>query len=173
MSIDVIAYMDEMNSIAAEYIKGKDETTISKEMEIPRTRVVKMLNDWRAMITDNEAIRQRAKEALAGADKHFNSLINLSYEVVDDATQLQNLGAKTSAIKLIVDIEKTRIDMLQKAGLLENKELADQLIEQERKQSVIVRILQEVSGQCPTCKHEVTRRLTQLAGPDEAITVVH
>ena len=36
--------------------------------------------------------------------------------------------------------------MLQKAGLLENKELSDQLLETERKQELLMKVLIEVSG---------------------------
>ena len=123
------------------------------------------------MVANNEAVRVRAREALAGADQHYNHLIKQAYEVIDDANTTANLSAKTTAIKLILDIEGKRIDMLQKAGLLENKELADQLLEQEQKQEVLVGILREVSGDCPRCRNEVARRLAQVSGQEEVITV--
>ena len=171
MDKDIILHLEEVNSIAAEYIKGKDESAIAKQLDIPRNRVVKLLNEWRGMISNNEAIRSRAREALAGADQHYNHLIKRAYEVVEDADQTQNLGAKTNAIKLILDIENKRIDMLQKAGLLENKELADQLIEQERKQDILLGILKDVVGNCNHCKIEVARRLADYGGPDEVVAV--
>ena len=123
------------------------------------------------MISNNEVIRAIAKEALAGADQHYNHLIRKAYEVIDDADQTQNLGAKTNALKLILDIENKRMDMLQKAGLLENKELADQLIEQERKQEILLGILKEVVGNCNSCKIEVAKRLAGYGGPNEAVTL--
>lgn len=171
MTVDVISYIDEMNTVAASYIKGNDESTISRELDIPRARVVKLLNDWRNAITDNEAIRVRAKEALAVADTHYNHLIQQAYEVIEDSNLTSNLSSKTAAIKLIMDIEGRRIDMLQKAGLLENKELAEQLIETERKQTILVKILQDVVGTCDKCKFEVARRLTEVAASDEALVV--
>lgn len=173
MDKDIVLHMEEVNSVAAEYIKGKDESAISKELDIPRNRVVKLLNEWREMIANNEAIRVRAREALAGADHHYNYLIKQAYEVIEDANTTANLSAKTTAIKLILDIEGKRIDMLQKAGLLENKELADELLEAERKQEILVRILKEVSGECSKCKNEVARRLAQVAGQTEVVTVEH
>jgi hypothetical protein len=171
MDKDIVLHLEEVNSVASEYLKGNDESTIAKNLDIPRNRVVKLLNEWRQMISDNDAIRARAKEALAGADKHYGHLINKAYEVIDDADQAQNLGAKTNAIKLILDIENKRIEMLQKAGLLENKELAEQLLEQERKQEVIVGILKDVVADCNRCKFEVARRLAEYAGPNEVITI--
>lgn len=170
---DIIAHIEEVNSVASEYIKGKDASAISKELDIPRNRVLNLLNEWRDMVANNEAVRIRAREALAGADQHYNHLIRQAYEVIEDATTTANLSAKTAAIKLVMDIESKRIDMLQKAGLLENKELADQLLEQERKQEVLIKILREVSGECPKCRNEVARRLAEISGQNEVITVEH
>ena len=168
---DIVLHIEEVNKVASEYIKGNDESSISKTLDIPRNRVVKLLNEWRSMIANNEAIRGRAREALAGADQHYNQLIKKAYEVVEDADTTANLSAKTTALKLILDIETKRIDMLQKAGLLENKELADQLIEQERKQEILLGILKDVVGSCNHCKFEVARRLADYGGPGEAVTV--
>jgi NADH:ubiquinone oxidoreductase subunit E len=169
---DIILHLEEVNRIAAEYIKGKDESAISKQLDIPRNRVVKLLNEWRSMVSNNEAIRSRAREALAAADQHYNHLIKRAYEVVEDADQVQNLGAKTNAIKLILDIENKRIDMLQKAGLLENKELADQLIETENKQEMIMNILKDIAAKRPDIKNEIIQRLAEISGPsDEAVVV--
>lgn len=173
MTTDILVHMEEVNRVAAEYIKGNDETKISKTLDIPRARVVKLLNEWRDMISSNEAVRIRAKEALAGADQHYSKLISQAYEVIDEATQNSNLSAKTNAIKLIMDLEAKRIDMLQKAGLLDNKEIAEQIMETERKQEVLVGILTEVSGECPRCKVEVARRLADAGkNSSEAMVVI-
>ena len=170
---EIILHIEEVNQVASEYIKGKDASAISKELDIPRNRVLSLLTEWRNMVANNEAVRIRAREALAGADQHYNHLIRQAYEVIEDATTTANLSAKTAAIKLVMDIESKRIDMLQKAGLLENKELADQLLEQEQKQDVLVGILREVSGDCTRCRNEVAKRLAQVSGQSEVITVEH
>jgi len=61
--------------------------------------------------------------------------------------------------------------MLQKAGLLENKEIAEELMAMENKQEILVKILREVSGKCDTCKVEVSKRLADVAKPEEVITI--
>jgi len=122
---ELIQHLDEVNQVVTEYLKGNDPTVISKELDIPRTRVVSLINEWKVMASANDAIRARAKEALVGADTHYTKLITKAYEVIDEASLSTNLTAKTAGIKLVLDIESRRIDMLQKAGLLENKELAE------------------------------------------------
>ena len=169
---DVMLHLDEVNRVASEYVKGSTEIQISKSLDMPRTRVVKLLDEWRGMIANNDAIRARAREALATADQHYNRLIQKAYEVIDAADSQSELGEKSKAIKLILDIENKRIEMLQKAGLLENKEIAEELMAMENKQEVLVKILREVSGKCDTCKVEVAKRLADVAKQDEVITIV-
>jgi hypothetical protein len=170
---DLVKHLDEVNTVVAEYLKGNDPTIISKELAIPRTRVVTLINEWKAMASDNAAIRARAKEALVGADTHYSKLISKSYEVIDEATMTNNLTAKTAAIKLVMDIESKRIDMLQKAGLLENKELAEEMVEIERRQEVLVGILRDIASEHPEVRDLIMQRLSKIAKEGEVITVVH
>jgi len=171
--IELVKDLDEVNKVVEEYLKGNDPTRISKELDIPRTRVVAHLNEWRVMASANDAIRARAKEALVGADAHYTKLIQQAYEVIEDATTTANLNAKTTAIKLVMDIEARRIDMLQKAGLLENKELAEEMLQIEKKQEVLMAILRDIASEYPQVRDEIMRRLSDIAKKDEVITIVH
>jgi hypothetical protein len=170
---ELIEHLDEVNKVVTEYLKGQDPTKISKELDIPRTRVVSLINEWKVMASANDAIRARAKEALAGADTHYTKLITKAYEVIDESSMTNNLSAKTQAIKLVMDIEKSRIEMLQKAGLLENKELAEEMIQIERRQEVLVEILREIASTHPEVRDLIMQRLSQIAKEGEVITIVH
>ncbi len=59
-------------------------------------------------------------------------------------------------------MEKSRLEMLQKAGLLDNKEIAEQIIEMERKQEVLMKILKEVASKHPEVREEIMRRLSEI-----------
>jgi len=170
---DLIKHLDELNNVVGEYLKGNDATKISKDLAIPRNRVVQHINEWKVMASANDAIRARAKEALAIADTHYNKLIAKSYEVIDEASLNNNLSAKTAAIKLVMDIESKRIDMLQKAGLLENKELAEEMVQIERRQEILMEILRDIASEYPQVRDEIMRRLSDIAKKDEVITIVH
>lgn len=170
---DLIKHLDEINNVVGEYLKGNDPTVISKQLDIPRNRVVQHINEWKVMASANDAIRARAKEALAVADTHYNKLISKSYEVMDEASLNNNLSAKTQAIKLVMDIESKRIDMLQKAGLLENKELAEEILEVENRQEILMSILRDIASEHPEIRDEIMRRLSEIAKKNEVITIVH
>jgi hypothetical protein len=124
------------------------------------------------MASNNAAIRERAREALVAADTHYNKLIQQTYEVIDDATTTANLSAKTTAIKLVLDIESRRIDMLQKAGLLENKELAEEMLAIEKRQDILMNILKDIAAEHPEIRDKIMRRLSDASRNEEVITIV-
>ena len=167
-----VEHLDEINKVVEKYLQGSEPTQISKELAMPRTKVVAHINQWKLMAADNAAIRARAKEALVVADTHYNKLISKAYEVIDDATTIANLGAKTAGIKLVLDIESRRIDMLQKAGLLENKELADEMLEIERRQDILKDILKDIAAEHPEVRDKIMRKLSEISKNQEVITVV-
>lgn len=170
---DILTHLEEVNAVATEYIKGLNETEISRELDIPKARVSSLLREWKQMASNSEAVRSRAREALAAADQHYGKLIKQAYEVIDDANLNQNSSVKLNAIKLVLDIETRRIDMLQKAGLLENKELAEQLLETERKQELIMGILKDIAAKYPNIKNEILMRLAEVSGPTGEAVVIH
>jgi NADH:ubiquinone oxidoreductase subunit E len=173
VEIDLIEHLDEVNKVVEEYLKGDDPTKISKSLGMSRQKVVAHIAEWQKMASQNDAIRGRAKEALVAADTHYSKLISKAYEVIDEANTMANLNAKTTAIKLVLDIESRRIDMLQKAGLLENKELADEMVEIERRQDALIAILRDVASEYPEIRDEIMRRLSNVSRDDEVITIVN
>jgi len=168
----IVEHLDQMNKVVSKYLEGSDPTKISKELSIPRTKVVSYLEEWKVMASNNAAIRERAREALVSADTHYNKLIKQTYEVIDDATTTANLSAKTTAIKLVLDIESRRIDMLQKAGLLENKELAEEMLVIERRQDILMNILKDIATEHPEIRDKIMRRLSDASKNEEVITIV-
>jgi hypothetical protein len=170
---DLVKHLDQVNIVVEEYLKGNDPTVISKQLDIPRQRVVTLINEWKVMASANDAIRARAKEALASMDAHYGKLISKSYEVIEEASMTNNLSAKTAAIKLVMDIESKRIDMLQKAGLLENKEMAEEMMEIEKRQEVLMIILKDIASKYPEVRDEIMKRLSSIAREDETVTIIH
>jgi ElaB/YqjD/DUF883 family membrane-anchored ribosome-binding protein len=170
----LVQHLDQVNMVVGEYLKGSDATKISKELAIPRTKVVSLIQEWQQMASNNSAIRARAKEALAAADEHYSRLISKSYEVIEDATTTANLGAKTNGIKLVMDLESKRIEMLQKAGLLENKELAEEMMEIENRQRILMDILKDIASEHPEIRDKIMRRLSDASAKlNETVTIVH
>ena len=169
--IEIADKFDQMNRVVEEMLKGNNPTAIARELGIKRVDVLEHMDTWKALVKGDSTIRERAKEALAATDQHYAMIINRAWETVEQADANDQLNIKAQALKLIADVEGKRIDMLQKAGLLENNELADQLLETERKQEILVSILKNVTATCDHCKFEVSRKLSEVTGKVEAVQV--
>lgn len=171
MEIELADHYDRMNKVVEELLKGNNPTQIASLTGFKRAEVLGYIDEWKQVVRSDSGARDRAKEAISGADQHYAMLIKESWKTVEDADQAGQLNVKATALKLIADIETKRIGMLQQVGLLDNAEVATQVAETERKQDILVGILKEVTATCPKCKLEVAKRLSQITGVVESVII--
>jgi len=171
MDIELADHFDRMNRVVEELLKGNNPTQIAVTTGFKRAEVLGYIDEWKEVVKNDSGARERAKQAISGADQHYAMLIKEAWKTVEDADQSGQLNVKATSLKLIADIEAKRIGMLQEVGLLDNAELATQLAETERKQEILVKILKEVTATCPKCKMEVAKRLSQITGVVEAVVI--
>jgi hypothetical protein len=172
MEIELADHFDRMNKVVEELLRGNNPTQIATLTGLKRADVISLIDEWKSVVHNDTSARERAKEAISGADQHYAMLIKEAWKTVEDADQAGQLSVKSGALKLIADIEGKRIGMLQEVGLLDNAEMAGQIAEAERKQEVLVKILKEVTATCPKCKMEVAKRLSQITGIVEPIEII-
>jgi hypothetical protein len=171
MEIELSDHFDRMNKVVSELLKGNNPTQIAALTGFKRADVVELIDEWKQVIHNDTTSRERAKEAISGADQHYAMLIKEAWKTVEDADQAGQLNVKATALKLIADIEGKRIGMLQEVGLLDNAEIAGQIAETEKKQEILIKILKEVTATCPKCKLDVAKRLSQITGIVEPIVL--
>jgi hypothetical protein len=171
MEIELADHYDRMNKVVEELLKGNSATQIATITGLKRAEVIDLIGEWKSVVHNDTSSRDRAKEAISGADQHYAMLIKEAWKTVEDADQSGQLNVKANALKLISDIETKRIGMLQQVGLLDNAELATQIADTERKQDILVKILKEVTSVCPKCKMEVAKRLSQITGIVESVVI--
>jgi hypothetical protein len=169
--IEIAGQFDQMNKVVEEMLKGNNPTQISKTLGLQRQEVTNHIETWRALMQGDHGVKERASEALAAADQHYNMIIKEAWDTVHQADAQDALNVKAQTLKLIADVEQKRIDMLQKAGVIEKNDMADAILETERKQEVLVGILRDVTSSCPQCKQEVARRLSEVTKRVEVISV--
>jgi len=170
--IEIAEHFDRMNQVVEELLKGNNPTTIASITGLPRGTVVSLIEEWKSVVHNDTSTRQRAREAVSGADQHYALLIKEAWQTVRDADQSGQLNVKTGALKLIADIEAKRIGMLQEMGLLDNNELAGQIAETERKQDILVGILKDIASEHPNVRNEIMRRLSQITDKAEGIVII-
>jgi uncharacterized protein with PIN domain len=169
--LEPAVHFDRMNKVVQELLKGNSATQISTLTGFSRKEVLEYVDEWKSVVHNDQNMRDRAREAISGADEHYAMLIREAWKTVEDADTQGQLNVKAGALKLIADIETKRIAMLQSVGVLENSQIASQIAETERKQELLVGILKEVTAGCPKCKMDVAKRLSQITGVVESIQV--
>ena len=169
--IEPAVHFDRMNNVVSELLKGNSATQIASITGFSRKEVLEFVDEWKNVVHNDSNIRDRAREAISGADQHYDMLIKEAWKTVEDADQAGQLSVKAGALKLIADIETKRIAMLQSIGVLENTQIASQIAETERKQEILVGILKEVTSGCSKCKMDVAKRLSQITGIVEAVVI--
>lgn len=169
--VELSDHFEQMNKVVSEFIKGNNPNQIAKQLALKPAQVTQLLDNWRELIQGDSGIKERAREALGAADQHYSMIINEAWNTVHQADAQDALNVKAQSLKLIADVEQKRIDMLQKAGVLEKNDMADVILETERKQEVLVGILRDVTSSCPQCKQEVAKRLSQVTNKVEVISV--
>jgi hypothetical protein len=98
-------------------------------------------------------------------------IIRELWETMEQADLNNDFKLKATVLKSLADVEGKRVDLLQKAGLLDNQQIGDEVIEMEKKHEILIGILREVTSDCPHCKVEVARRLSSVTGKTETIVV--
>jgi hypothetical protein len=171
IELELADHYDRMNKVVEELLKGNSPTQIATITGFKRAEVIELIDEWKSVVHNDTSSRERAKEAISGADQHYAMLIKEAWKTVEDADQSGQLNVKANALKLISDIETKRIGMLQQVGLLDNAELANQIADTERKQDILVKILKEVTSSCPKCKMDVAKRLSQITGIVESVVI--
>lgn len=156
-------HWDKINKVVEIYLKGETRPTeIAKQLNIRGIngrQVSVLLDEWRMAAYSGNAVNQRAREALTGADRHYSMLIAEAWDTLEEAKQVGNLGQRNAATKLAADIESKRMELLHKAGVLENQDAIEQMLEEQAKRERVEQVLKEVVQGCDHCRPRVARML--------------
>lgn len=169
--LDTLDRIEQMNQVVAAHLKGDNATAIARQTGLKRAQVLDYLDEWKSLAQSNKTIQARAQEALTGMDEHYSMIIRELWGVLEEADMNNDLKTKNSVLKNLADVEGKRVDLLQKAGLLDNQHIGEEVVEMERKHEILIGILREVTAECPHCKVEVARRLSRATGETETIVV--
>lgn len=183
MTIDDDSRFEEMHEVIKLYIKNVNPTAIAREVGIRRVDVLAHIEEWRKTVVGSQIMKDRVDELISTMDEHYSLLIQKAYEIIDEVdrpldedekrketmTRSQMLSQKKGALDLIAKLEKDRIDILQKSGLLEAADLGDELAAMEEQKQMLIQILSEEL--CDHCKPKVMGRISG-AMSNKNVTIV-
>lgn len=169
---------EEMQKVVELYVKNVNPTKIANELGIRRVDVLAHIKEWKDSAVGLSVMKERVEELITSMDEHYGMLIRKAYEIIDEVDELrssdketmtrsQMLSQKKGALDLIAKLEKDRIDILQKSGLLEAADLGDELAEMEEQKALLMQILDE-----ELCQHCRPKILGRLANANKTMVVV-
>lgn len=151
-------------SVAKLIMEGKTPRAVAMKLGMKIVQVNNYWNEYQTVLKTNASNRDLAEEYLHRMTAHYDRLISESYANLE---KLETLGfdEKVSAqfnatLKNISEYERQRVDVLQKAGLLDASDLGDELAEREAREEMILGILR--NDLCDDCKVKVRDKITQL-----------
>lgn len=172
---------EEMQQVVELYVQNVNPTEIAKRLSLRRADVVSHIEEYRKSAVNLEIMKDRVEELITSMDAHYSMLINKAYEIiaeVDDKnsgdketmTRSQMLSQKANAIKIIQSLEKDRIDILQKSGLLEAADIGDQLVEMEQQYNELLDLIEHEL--CDECFPKIVGKLRDDEDDAKRVTVV-
>ena len=172
--IDTDAF-EHITAVADLYVKGVTSPyTIARRLGIKAVEARAAIEQWHEIINSDAESRDMARDHLNAMVHRYDTLIaeandnldNLKSMTFDEKVSAQIL----STMKLIGDLDKVRVDLLQKAGLLDNTDLGDELAEREEREAMILDILK--NDLCSDCRHTVRDKISKLSGQVHGVEVV-
>lgn len=152
------------NQVADLMLTGVSEFAVARRLGIKAVEAKNYWNQWKDMLAHDDEGRDLAKDHLNRMVKHYDVLIEKSHKNLKDLEGLvydEKISAQVNAtLKNIADYEAKRVDALQKAGLLDNNDLGDELAEREEREAVLIGILQ--NDLCRVCRPLVMGKIRSM-----------
>lgn len=165
------AYYRNLETVVELYATGHRVSEIQQKTGFTRVQIEEYLATFRQYAQQDAVLRERAKEAVRVVDVHYSEIVRGMHDAVESADLNNDYKVKITGLKAIADVEAKRVELLQKAGLLSDDIMGDQLAEMEQKQAILIGILKDVTGNCDHCKIEVAKRLSKVTGNVEGVMV--
>lgn len=161
-------HADLLDKVGKAWIEKRNPTAIAKELKIPRKQVLEIIEEFRDVAKNSKELQDRAIDALHEYDATLNRVIEESWDLYKVA------DTKTSAgiLKNIADVERQRVETLQKAGLYSDSAIGDELADMEMKAAAIRDLLKTVASEYPESRYMIQQGLMRIFGQPEGVDIV-
>lgn len=176
MSLSVIESdaFKRMEEVAHLYVQGVTSPyTIARRLNIKVVEAKAAIEQWQGVLRADQDSKDAARDALNVMLERYDILLTEANQNLKDLKALvfdEKVSAQiNTTIKTIADLDKVRVDLLQKAGLLDAHDLGDELAEREQREELLINILR--NDLCPECRNVVARKLQEVTNTVEAVVV--
>lgn len=168
------AAFEKIKEVADLYVDGVTSPyTIARRLNIKVVEARSAIEHWHEIIREDTESRDAAKDALHVMLQRYDNLLTEANDNLKNLKAMafdEKVSAQINAtLKNIGDLDAKRVDLLQKAGLLDANDLGDELAEREEREQILIDILR--NHLCDECRVTVARRLQEVTNTVEATAV--
>jgi hypothetical protein len=117
-------------------------------MGIPRKDVTAYIQQFHAYAKDNELLQERGRRSSRNSTTSRTYIIEELWKAVEEADFAGDYKTKGVSAKDTPRYSKGRVDTMQKAGMLSDAAMGDELAAMEEKHEILINILKKVSAGC-------------------------
>lgn len=166
-----VSDMEERHDVVRLYLKGTSVGTIAKDLRLTVAQVKAHLAAWGEVVKNDKGVKDRAYQAIANMTEHYNMIISDLWEVYEAAGMNDDYKIQATTLKSIADVEAKRVELLQKAGVIGDKQLGDEMAELEITNEKLKSLLMDTSAKCEHCRPLVAQGLAELLGRAQPIII--
>lgn len=169
--LDIIKYHEQVDTIISMWARTCTINEMIRETGLTRKQINEVLQDYKEYSRQDRVIREMSRETLIKTQKHYDDIVKQLYTAVEELQAEGKYKDMADGLKKIADVEKQRVDFMQKAGVLADNEVGQQLVEMEEKHQIIIGILKKVAQKYPDVGLEINMELSKVTGRVEGVTV--
>lgn len=165
--LSLVEHADLLDKVANLHMQRVNPTQIARQLGIKRTEVIALTNEWIEVAKNNKDLQDLATDRLHEYDASTNKVIEEAWALYAGAEEKVQAGL----LKTIADVERQRVETLQKAGLYSDNSLGDQMAEMEEKAAAIKELLKQVATAHPETRMMIMQGLQKIFGQPESINI--
>lgn len=145
-------------------IEGKSQTHIQSVTGCSPAVQRKINREYSEFVRSDLWTQNRSREIVGEMDLRFGGILSRLYTALDAAELEDDHNLVVRVTKQIVDTEKARVDLLQKAGVLSAQSIGDDVAEMHARQEAILEILREVAQRWPEAGRYIADKIAEMSG---------
>lgn len=167
--LDIQRWAEKQGEVVSMWARGFKQIEIMRQTGLTKAQTDEMLADYKQYALQDRVLREMSRETLIKTRQHYDDILEQMYRATAEAEANGDYKVQLDGLKKIADIEKQRVDFMQKAGMLADNEIGTQLAEQEQKQQILVDILRNIAKKYPDVGTEIMGELSKVTGRVEGV----
>lgn len=174
MELEDLAEVEKLKAVSVVQLtaEGRSTAYIQKETGVGPAGQRQINKDFKNYAQNDMYAETVARQLVGYVNEHYGAIIKRFYEAVDEAEQNGDYKIKATILKQIVDTEKIRVEILQKAGVLTAHSVGDDIAQMQSEKAQIIELLKEIAQKFPEAKQAIVKGISRITQETVATRVV-